>query len=368
MADYTFPTNLRIMQRDILREWVKYGGRFPDQVIEGFQVIAGLNRQFTLTAGKAVVDGVYLRRDDATLGTASASATTHVYLTLDETQNNVVSTTMNTTGTPPASPYLKIAEIVSDASNITEVRNLRGRVSKVFSAVDTLGYRKTANIISEGYVRPHLYGFTTTGYAQGPGYAGLVGNRATAVQPGILVFGGVLTSAISHRTLVRGTKLTYKGRYTAHSTSTLNASFDPFGIGIAFQTDPDVIDGAFGHTTQTTRDDIGTVAVVVDSSKNIKSYNNAAASGGAYTDSGHDIGSFTTGFAWELTIEAPSTGDSADDLRVTVKIEDSTGTMQTILNAAVPVATSATLDATPVGLLNQNGLWHDMTFTVEHAA
>lgn len=164
-----------------------------------------------------------------------------------------------------------------------------------------------------------------------------------------------------------GFKYSWKGFHRTPSLTRANTGYEPWGVGVQFNT---VLTGqvtSFGNTAEVTRDDEATIGVVVVTGDNVSvnRYNNAAAGDASYTDAdsgavARDVPAMTTGFDWELVAEAPSTMNSFDDLLVTAKVRDDGGTLRTFFSAATPTGTTAigaNSSIMPVMMLNQFGAW-----------
>jgi hypothetical protein len=388
MADTVFPANDDWLARDALRTWLKQARR-GNAVLSGFFITDGGGLNASASAGTAVVDGVYIDRTSATTLALTASSTNHVFLTVDESALDTVVFTVNTTGTAPATPYLKIATVVTGVSTINAdgITNIRPQSSEVYDRVNTEGQTVTGDLLGEGYCT--LINTISQGdasaYVNGPAgfwssktYDGAaVGALYTLVFPQPFVgIHGLFTNTQSDVYALgcrgRGFKFFIKGRYKALSDTPIDGAYERFAVGVCLGGGSIATLGTglqvLANETEGTRDDIATVAVVVDDSENIQSYNCADAGDAAYTDSTYDA-DLSEGTDFELIVEVPSAANSDDDLRVTIKIRDNGGTMRTVLNAVAPVSTATSHTVLfPIFRCNQDAVLERVCYKVEKAA
>lgn len=368
MTDTVFPANDDWLARDPLRTWVKGQARTGDFIASGFVLTDGGGLNASLSAGIACVGGAYVARDVASTIGLTASSTNHIFIGPDETALDTLTITVNTTGTPPAGSYIKVGTVATGVAAISTggITNYRPRVSIIYDRNDTTGAPQTGDLITEGLCTPTDNGINNSANANVAALPGVVGNQgteATGTAAAILTLFSPGSAQIP--ALIRGTKLTIRGRYKAFSDTPMDGTKERFAIGIV-QTATITSLTTVANETETTRDDLASVVAVVDDSENIKSYNCAAAGDASYTDSTFDA-DLSVGTDFEVIVENPTTGNSLDDVFVTIKMRDNGGTLRTILNAVHPTATS-TGETHVVALFNQSGLLYDLTYKVEIAA
>lgn len=223
-------------------------------------------------------------------------------------------------------------------------------------------------VVSSGFLTARNMAGTTS-YGSMPGVLGMPGGKATETGVGhyyLLPFAKDSESGSDH--FVRGTTVYVKGTIKARSATSLLAAFEKFAIGVGFNTVDVTVAASFGHGTETTRDDMATVAAVVDATNNIQGYNCVAAGNAAYTDSTFDA-DLTAATQFEVIVQCPGTADTDDDLRITIKIADSGGTLRTVHNAVTPAATT-TIDngGNIILLLNVDATVYNLCYKIEVAA
>lgn len=136
MTDSVFPVTDDVMDRDSLRAWVAGISNAGDYVQSGFAVTAGTGLTINIGSGVAFGGGARMARDVATNGVAvTASVTNHVWVTLDETNLDLVVFVVNTTGTAPTTPNVKLATVTCDASGVTGVTDVRDMGPPVGGAI-----------------------------------------------------------------------------------------------------------------------------------------------------------------------------------------------------------------------------------------
>lgn len=212
------------------------------------------------------------------------------------------------------------------------------------------------------------------------GYSAALPNTTTAGfplwVPGELISAEAVTSnrATAGFYAPSGTKYYLKGRVRPIAGTGIVAALFPFAFGIFGDSAATRMDSATGGTNligdegEGTRDDIATMAVIVDETTfNIQSYNNDVAGNASLTDSTFDA-LLTSSYSFELIVEGPSTMDTFNDLIVTAKISDSAGTIRTIFNAANPVSTAAFQGFCPFILLNHDAVVENLVYKIEKAA
>lgn len=375
MADQTFPVSLRKMQRDLLRAWAKHAARTGDFIVTGFYLTDGGGLNASASAGTAVAGGTLLDRTTATTLALTASATNHIFLGLDEASLDTVLFTVNTTGTPPSAPYIKLGTVTTGGAAITSIDNIRSKASEVYDRVDPSGRRTVGEVIAEGRVVARTSDVTTGTQSYGvmPGVIAPLAHNATPTAKHMAALTGVDKTAAGTvditPMLARGTKLYIKGRYTALADAPFDNAFERFAIGVVFGQGSlaNATLHNFANETEGTRDDIGTIAVIVDDSENIQKYNCAAAGDASYTDSTHNA-DLSAGMDFEIIVECPTTGNTPDDLIVTISARDNTGTMRVVHSAVNPAETAATLNAHVVLILNQNAIVDNLVYKILAAA
>lgn len=164
MADTTFPVNLRNMDRDTLRAWAKDVAQQGNFIKYGFAVSDGGGLNASIAAGLGVTEGLYLKRTTATTLGLTASATNYVFLTVDETAIDTVSITANVTNTPPSTPYLRLAIVVTGAATITsisDIRNFVGMPASLSYYVHTENIQEIkCSVAPDGTIFAAFYGAT----------------------------------------------------------------------------------------------------------------------------------------------------------------------------------------------------------------
>ncbi len=138
MADETFPRNGEAGNQANLRSWMVSGG-VGDFILSGFVLSTTGSLGYSVSAGEAMAQGVRLKTTAAITGNATDAATNHFFLTLDENAADDVILTVNTTGTAPSTPYLKLGTAVASGGAITSISKTARRVqSNVQSLYDRI--------------------------------------------------------------------------------------------------------------------------------------------------------------------------------------------------------------------------------------
>lgn len=124
MTDTTFPSSGERITKAHLRRAFKKTSGAQDYVLTGFNVSIGTGLAVNIAAGEAFGNGTFIKRDVATNGVAVAANQTalKVWVGYDDAQRNVV---LFTTGTAPGENYVLLAEIDSNGSAVTAVRDKR---------------------------------------------------------------------------------------------------------------------------------------------------------------------------------------------------------------------------------------------------
>lgn len=122
MTDQSFPVSNGNMDKAHLRAWMQYAGA-GDYIVSGCAMSAGAGLTLNIAAGLAVMQGVFINFAAKTAA-MTASATNHVFLTIDENNLDTIVITVNTTGTAPTTPYIKLGTVVTGVSSITTVTNV----------------------------------------------------------------------------------------------------------------------------------------------------------------------------------------------------------------------------------------------------
>lgn len=91
-------------------------------IISGMSLSAGTGLNVAVSAGSAWIAGYYIEWDAASEQALTGSATNHVWIALSRDGNdNVtgVAFVVNTTGTPPSGPNVKLGTATTDGSSVT---------------------------------------------------------------------------------------------------------------------------------------------------------------------------------------------------------------------------------------------------------
>lgn len=243
-----------------------------------------------------------------------------------------------------------------------------------YAGVNAATTPSTGTIISQGVALASAVGST-------PGAAAVPGMLSTpAVDPTVAcgwLFNILGASASAGAPIPigvpRGSKLYLKGTFKVLVDTRFSSLHAKLGIGVGFEVFSGMLDWvtSFLHETETGRDDNRVMAVVVDSSNNIQSYEVTGGLPGTATwvDSTFNAAP-TNDIEFEVIVEVPSTADNTNDVKVTIRIEDDGGTMRTIFNESVLTTGSTTAGhSCNVGLgLNERGHVTNLTYKVEKAA
>lgn len=136
MADSVFPVSGDTATKAILRAWMQ-DGAIGDYIQSGFVMSDGGGLNVSVSAGVAMAQGVRLSTTAAITGALTASSTNHVFLTLDENVDDDVILTINTSGTAPSTPYLKLGTVVTGAGSVTTITPLlRSSIRDAFADMD----------------------------------------------------------------------------------------------------------------------------------------------------------------------------------------------------------------------------------------
>ena len=130
MADTTFPSSGDTIDKTALRRAFKRTAGAQDHVVGtgDFVVSIGTGLAVNITAGEAFANGTFIKRDAATNGVAVAGSQTSLKVWVgysDAAQNTV----LFTTGASPGANYVLLAEIDTNATNVTAVRDKRNLVA-----------------------------------------------------------------------------------------------------------------------------------------------------------------------------------------------------------------------------------------------
>lgn len=353
MADTAFPANTDVLARDILRTWVKENARTGNFVKTGFAITDGGGLNASISAGTAVVEGVYLNRDIATtLGPLSASNTNHVFLSLDEAALDTVTITANTTGTAPSTPYIKLGTVLTGGASITSITQHRANNSALYDVRAHNGVTQAGEFVAEGYAQLATTTFT-------PGF-----RRFSAKEVVPLTGYCQYSPEIAYNVNSLGFKHSWKGRFYATSSTRHDSAFEKFGVGLAIETNwyaggsTYPVRASFGHATATTRDDIITIGVVVDSADAVQKYNNVVGDSAAYTSAALTVAP-TIGIWWEIIIDVPASTTLNSHPTVTIKINETT-----VHSAVASGSGAAITNIFPVVLGNLPGYLDCVTYKV----
>lgn len=236
---------------------------------------------------------------------------------------------------------------------------------------DVLTSLAVGDVISEGVLKP-AFSSTDAGPVEVmPGYVGHAGFRALAKT--VVALWGLDNLSTGAPTRIastiggRGIKVVITGRVVLKATTAIDGAFFPWAILLGPSEDYDAaaFEAVWANETETTRDDIGHIAMVVDDSGNIQTYNCASAGDASLTDSTKDVATFAVGSGWgfEMTIEIPATSTSWTDIRISFRCQDSTGAWASILTDTAPAFTSAS-PIIPYMVMNINSLVESLTYKI----
>lgn len=229
---------------------------------------------------------------------------------------------------------------------------VKGAARLTQDGTDTTTDSSSGDVISSGYVELRNPGSGTAGAL--PGYMSIFSDGFTGAP--------IMAWFESGGKLPMGTRLVVKGRAKASAATQYNGDYELFGIGVVSSGDGD----GLGNVNEVTRDDVATVAVVVDAAtQSIQKYNNTTAGDASYTDSGFDA-DIVAGFDFEMEVLTPITTDNSNDTRVTIRIRDSGGTLRTIHSNVAPALSANNLGWNPVFLINgTDGYITKLTYEVQ---
>jgi hypothetical protein len=163
MPDSVFPVSGDRGTKEILRSWMQTGG-VGDYVQSGFTMSNGGALNVSVAAGVAMLQGVRVSTTDPITGALTNAATNHVFLTIDENVNDDAILVINTSGTAPATPYVKLGTVVTSGGAITTITNtFVSTPANVYGAHDRSKGRRATAWVRESPV--HIHGLTTTGSA-----------------------------------------------------------------------------------------------------------------------------------------------------------------------------------------------------------
>ena len=234
----------------------------------------------------------------------------------------------------------------------------------------------TGAVLSEGFIQTDVIDTvgTINTFIQMPGTVYLTFLHTSAPTSGELIVPifGVHDDDEYRNIFPRGLKVYIKGTYKASSDTPFLATYERFAIGMLYEdnvmTSVTQNVANFRAENEVSRDDIGSLAVVVDDSENIKYYNTALSSDASYTDSGFDA-DLSAGMEFEMILDTAYNAVGPDDIFVTIKIRDGGGTMRTIVNGLSNPITSATAQYwVPVIGFNQDGYITNFAYKIEKKA
>lgn len=205
---------------------------------------------------------------------------------------------------------------------------------------------------------------STPGFAAHPGHSAL-GRRVFALWGNELANDGA-ASRIGGSLGGRGVKYYIKGRLVCLAGTPLDGAFFPFTVGLSASPLSSSIESFFGHETEDTRDEASTIAMVIDDSNNIQTYNNVFTGDATLTDSLKNVTALaaSVGVGFEMTIEIPAAAVNLSTWKISFKIQDDTGAMVSILTDTLPVVGSASNFIPYLGL-NVNATIEDLVYQVE---
>lgn len=221
----------------------------------------------------------------------------------------------------------------------TTIQYSNGRLA-VNSAGLLLSYSGTnpanpssGTVLSQGFAP--VVGAAANG-AWGLGVAGLSGTEASErCFFGLAGANPTGITSLAAAPLVRGCTYKVKGFMKARTATSIDAAFERFAFGVV-QSGQALANTQVAATAETTRDQVTTVAVVVDSSNAVKRYNCTAGGNANYSDPvpGATTKDPATGFSFELIVAVPAAGDSAEDVTVSLYLDG------TLMYSAAPVDTN----------------------------
>lgn len=264
--------------------------------------------------------------------------------------------------------YLKCTETNNRWSivfGIGILQNDAGALQNAASTINHYAYSLTDTAVApsdgeslwEGPIRPQLLCTNTTSSMT---MMGAVGTNPSITIPSTWGFLDSMITTLSsagNGGMIRGTRLTVKGRLEVTDATPGSTAYDLFGLGIIL-TPSGVVTSNLLNETETTRDDEAAVVVAINDAGDIIWHDCAAVTGdAATTDSGFNA-NVTNGAAleWEMVAEHPLTATAPNHHEITVRIKDSGGTWRTILNARNPNATTANRNWLPCMWLNQKSV------------
>jgi hypothetical protein len=194
----------------------------------------------------------------------------------------------------------------------------------------------SGTVLAQGYLLPRPQGLEAVAL---PGFLGISGSAATPTADITSILGIFDESAVEPiASVARGCTMKVKGFVKARAKAKFSAAHELFAIGMVGRTTNSLFyAGGFGNSTEGTRDDRATVALIIDGTDNVKVYNCEAAGDASYADPtpGATTKDLLTGFLFEIIIVAPAAGNTLDDLTVTIKVDGTT------MISAAPVSVAA---------------------------
>jgi hypothetical protein len=168
MANFTFPRNSESGNQANLRPWAADLG-VGDYIKSGFVMSGTGGLGISVSAGVAYAQGTRLERTTAITGTLTDAATNHVFITLDENASNTLVLTLNTSGTAPTTPYLKLGTVVTAGGAITSFAFAVGL--RVQSNAQSLYDRVKNGLAGEHlWETPIVFCTSAAGGLTGPGF------------------------------------------------------------------------------------------------------------------------------------------------------------------------------------------------------
>lgn len=123
MTEEVWPQSGEKLNKTDFRRSLKGVSGAQDYVVSGFTVAAGTGLNVDIAAGSAHVDATYIARDATkTLAVAASQVALKIWVGYHSTTRD---TLVWATGANPGSNYILLAEVDTDGSGVTAVRDKR---------------------------------------------------------------------------------------------------------------------------------------------------------------------------------------------------------------------------------------------------